>query len=114
MVKLQIFCSSLNYYNILEKLPLYIKPLGLGNNIFPSNWLDEKKGTNISKLNKHYGEFTGFYWIWKNKIKDLKNDDMIGFCHYRKLWMNDQYIHKNKFSLKSLYSNLVLIKFARY
>tara|TARA_B110000971_G_C20016192_1_gene504080 strand:- start:104 stop:919 length:816 start_codon:yes stop_codon:yes gene_type:complete len=109
MSKLQIFCSSLNYYNILEKLPSYISPLGLGDNIFPSSWLNEKKGTNISELNKYYGEFTGFYWIWKNKIQDFKKKDMIGFCHYRKLWMNDLYTHKNKFSLKSLHSNLLNI-----
>ena len=109
MNKLQIFCSTLNYYNILEKLPSYISPFGLGDNIFPSNWLNEKKGINIPKLNKYYGEFTGFYWIWKNKIQDLKKEDMIGFCHYRKLWMNDLHTDKNKFTFKSLYSNLLRV-----
>ena len=32
---------------------------------------------------------------------------MIGFCHYRKLWLNDLFLEKNKQSIKSLYSSLL-------
>ena len=54
---------AIKYFRILDKLPPYIKPLGLGNNTFPEHWLTEQNGENISHLNKHFGEATGFYWI---------------------------------------------------
>ena len=109
MNKIKIFCTSLNYYKILDKLPTYIQPLGLGANIFTKNLIDEKKGKNISELNNNYGEFTGFYWVWKNVISSFSNNDLIGFCHYRKLWMNQNVSEKNKYSAKSIYSNLLSI-----
>ena len=58
-------------------------------------------------LNKYYGELTGFYWIWKNKINDLNEDDFIGFCHYRKLWMNYRNEKKNKYSKNSIFKDLL-------
>jgi len=36
----------------------------------------------ISKLNLRYGEFSAWYWVWKN-IKT----PYIGFCHYRRKWI---------------------------
>ena len=44
MNNLEIFCTSIQYLKILDKLPKYIKPLGLGESLFPDHWLDEKKG----------------------------------------------------------------------
>ena len=75
MINLDIYCMTVEYFKILDKLPPYIKPLGLGNNIFPKHWLIEKDGENISDLNKHYGEASGFYWVWKNKLK--RDDEYI-------------------------------------
>lgn len=107
MKKIRIFCTSLNYYKIIDKLPKYIIPLGLGNKSFPPHWLDEKKGKNISHLNSYYGELTGIYWIWKNKLQDMEPNDLIGNCHYRKLWLNKLYVNKQKFSISNLYSKLL-------
>ena len=50
MVNLNIYCTTIKYYKVMEKLPPYIKPLGLGNLEYPNNWLDEKMGNNISSL----------------------------------------------------------------
>ena len=105
MINLDVYCMTIEYFSILDKLPPYIKPLGLGNNIFPKHWLTEQNGKNISKLNKHYGEATGFYWIWKNKLKN--ENDWVGSCQYRRLWINQLYNKKQKFSVSSLYSNLL-------
>ena len=107
MINLDIYCMTVEYFKILDKLPPYIKPLGLGNNIFPKHWLIEKDGENISDLNKHYGEASGFYWVWKNKLKNKNENDWIGSCQHRRLWLNSLYNQKQKFSMNSLYSNLL-------
>ena len=109
MHKLEIYCTTIKHYRILEKLPSYIIPLGLGEEIYPKSWLTEKSGENISNLNKHYGETSGFYWIWKNRLNDKNKSDWIGTCHYRKLWLNNLYNKKQKISFNSLYSNLLNI-----
>ena len=88
MRNLNIFCSTINYFKILEKLPSYIMPVGLGEKRFPANWLIEKKGENISHLNKHYGQLTMFYWLWKNKINQMHEEDFIGSCEHRLLWLD--------------------------
>ena len=107
MVNLDIYCTSIHYFNLLDKLPSYIKPLGLGNRTYPKHWLTEQIGENISNLNSYFSEWTGLYWIWKNKLKNIDDNDWVGNCHYRKLWLNKLYDKKQKFSHKSLYSNLL-------
>ena len=107
MRNLNIFCSTINYFKILEKLPSYIVPVGLGEKQFPNNWLIEKKGENISHLNKHYGQLTMFYWLWKNKINQMHDEDFIGSCEHRLLWLDKLYEKKQKYSFDSLYSKLL-------
>ena len=106
MGKLNIFCTSIKYFSIIDKMPEYITGLGLSDSYFPKTWLDDSKGINIRSLNKYYGELTGFYWIWKNKLNWLENDDFIGFCHYRKFWLDDKNLIKT-LTFKSLYSILL-------
>ena len=107
MTNLTIYCCSAYNLKILDKLPSYIKPLALGDDVFPEHWLNEKKGENISSLNKYYGEHSGVYWIWKNELKKMNRNDWVGICHYRKLWLNGLYKKKQKFSFNSLYANLL-------
>lgn len=107
MKKLTIFCTSIKYFKILDKLPNYITKIGLGESNFPNDWHDEKKGKNISHLNKNYGELTGVYWIWKNLLKNFNKNDLIGNCHYRKLWLNEIYEIKQKKTNNSLFNNLL-------
>jgi hypothetical protein len=106
-MKLKIYCVSVIHRKIMDKLPNYIIPLGLGQNQFPSNWLDEKKGKNIAYLNNHYGEHSGIFWVWKNCMDEFEDDDWIGFSHYRKLWLNNLYSKKQKKNISSVYSNLL-------
>ena len=107
MTDLKIYCFTIKNYKILEKLPKHILPLGLGNNEFPKNFLSEKQGANISSLNKYYGEASGLYWIWKNEIKNMSNNNWVGSCNYRKLWLDKCYSKKQKYSISSLYSKLL-------
>ena len=109
MFNLEIYCTAIQYFNVLDKLPSYIKPLGLGNNNYPGHWLKENNGENISNLNKYYGEVSGIFWIWKNRLNDKGKNDWIGNCHYRKLWLNNLYNKKRNLSFSSLYSNLLNI-----
>ena len=107
MPNLKIYCSTIKYYKILEKLPSYITPVGLGENYFPYNWDVEKKGMNISNLNKYYAQLTMYYWIWKNKLKNSSAEDYVGNCEHRLFWLNNLYSKKEKFSSVSLYSKLL-------
>ena len=58
-------------------------------------------------LNKFYGETTGMYWLWKNYFEKTNADEWIGFCQYRRLWLNDLYNKKHQLHSKSLYANLL-------
>ena len=91
MNDLFIYCLTSKQYNLFKYLPSNIIPLGLGDNIYPKNFLNEKSGINISKHNKNLAEMTGIYWVYKNQIKNFKKDDWVGFCHYRRFWLNDYY-----------------------
>ncbi len=91
----------------MDKLPSYIKPLGLGEEQFPSNWQTDKSGDNIAYLNKYYAEFTGLYWVWKNNISHMNDEDLIGNCHNRVLWLNELSDKKKKFTLQSLEQNFL-------
>lgn len=107
MRNLKIYCLSHQYHKIVDKLPSYIRPLGLGNNSYPGHWNNDKQGINISHLHQYYGEGTGIYWIWKNALKDMDDEDWIGSCHYRRFWLNDLYNNKQKLNISSLYSKLL-------
>ena len=107
MTKVKLYCLSFKHYNLVGKLPNFIKPLGLGKEKYPDNWLVENTGQNIANLNKYYGQYTGIYWIWKNQLIDMNDNDWIGTCEYRKYWLNNLFTKKQKFSTRSLYSNLL-------
>ncbi len=104
MKNLKMYCICI-HNELLPKLKKinYI-PVGLGDNNFNSEWLTDKSGENISKKNKFYGEYTFHYWFWKNKIKKIEDDDWIGFCAYRRFWLDKNYqINENeKFKNKVL------------
>ena len=107
MTNINLYCLSIKYYILLDKLPNYIKPIGLGNYEYPSHWYNEKEGQSLINLNKFYGQYTGIYWIWKNLLNDKKDSDWVGTCEYRKLWLNSMYKKKLKLSFKSLFSDLL-------
>ena len=102
-----IYCTTIEYFRVMDKFPNYIKPIGLGEANFPNYWLTEKKGINISQFNKYYAEFTGIYWVWKNVLGNLNADDFIGNCHYRVMWLNEYLKEKKKLTIDSLYNNFL-------
>ena len=80
-------------------------PVGLKNKNFSSEWLTDDTLINISEKNPYYGEYTFYYWYWKNILKDKRKDDWIGFCSYRELW-GDKKDVADKYSTKSLLKSL--------
>ena len=92
MNKLKMYCICIHdrYYKIIKKLG-YI-PVGLGKEILLEGWLRDDKGENISEKNEFYGEYTFHYWFWKNKIDQIENGTWIGFCAYRRFWLNNKKI----------------------
>ena len=101
MHNLKIYCMCLDnsYLQVVKKLN-YI-PVGLKNKNFSKEWLLDNTLINISEKNPYYGEYTFYYWYWKNMLKNKKKDEWIGFCSYRELWGEHKNI-KNKTSIKSL------------
>ena len=89
MDNLKIYCMCLdnNYLNIVKKLN-YI-PVGLKNKNFSSEWLLDNTFDNISEKNPFYGEYTFYYWYWKNLLQE-EDSEWIGFCQRRRLWIQSR------------------------
>ena len=92
MNNLELYCMCL-YDDHLENVKaLGYTPVGLGKNNFRSEWLRDNHGENISHKNPYYGEYSFYYWFWKNKLDKIEENKWIGFCHYRHHWSNQNKI----------------------
>mgnify|MGYP006083656153 CR=1 FL=1 len=91
MNNLSIFCLSLNPDHLKKIKELNYIPVGLGEENFNKEWITDKDNINISQKNNYYGEYTFHYWLWKNYINELPKN-WIGFCQYRKFWVNETII----------------------
>ena len=65
-------------------------PVGLKNENFSNEWLRDNTLINISNKNPYYGEYTFYYWYWKNLLKFKKENEWVGFCSYREYWGNKE------------------------
>ena len=83
-----MYCMALDDSNFKKIKNLGYIPVGLKNDNFSSEWLRDNTLDNISKKNPYYGEYTFYYWYWKNLLKYKKNDEWVGFCSYRRYWKN--------------------------
>ncbi len=112
MNNLKMFCLTLEpkHINFIKSLD-YI-PVGLGDKNFSNDCFGDKEGENISIKNKFYGEYTFHYWLWKNYFSKNNESKWIGFCQYRKFWVEKMIqtpidIHNlNRHILKNVPSDL--------
>ena len=92
MKNAKIFCLCLDDNNLNKVKELGYVPVGLGKNNFSKEWLTDNSGNNISKKNPYYGEYSFHYWLWKNELKNIRDNTWIGFCTYRRFWENLNFI----------------------
>ena len=69
MKNFDIYCMCLWDHHLSNLKKLNYTPVGLGENAFSDNWLRDNSGDNISNKNKYYGEYSFYYWYWKNLLK---------------------------------------------
>jgi len=80
------YCLTHKYYAHMENIGYNL--VGQGNQSFPDHWIRDNKGVNISNKNKYYDMYTFHYWLWKNKLKTLDENQWILFSTYRRFWKN--------------------------
>jgi hypothetical protein len=90
MQNLKMFCICIHNELLSKVKKINYIPVGLGDHQFDQDWLKDDSGKNISEKNKFYGEYTFHYWLWKNKLKEIKDGEWIGFCAYRRFWLNEK------------------------
>lgn len=89
--KLELYCVTNKKVSHLESTSMNIGCVSNGD--FPASYIRCDNGKNIFHKEKYYSELTFHYWYWKNKF-DLNNNNWIGFCQRRRLWIKNS--SKNK------------------
>jgi len=103
--KIYCLCLDDNYLDKVNKLN-YV-PVGLGKNSFSKDWMTDDNGTNISKKNSYYGEYSFHYWLWKNELENILDDTWIGFCTYRRFWQKENKELEKGFDFKESVLNKI-------
>lgn len=86
MSNYNIFCMCLQSHHLQNIKDLGYTPVGLGNQDFSDEWIRDNTGENISYKNKYYGEYTFYYWFWKNMLEKNIDGNWVGFTGYRYHW----------------------------
>ena len=111
MLNKKIFCMCLNSHHLENLKKLNYVPVGLGEKEFSSHWLRDNTGDNISDKNPYYGEYSFYYWLWKNLLKEIENDTWIGFTGYRDHWSQNNNLNSdnlNKLINKENFGDFIL------
>ena len=95
MNNLKIFCITHKPIKVLDEIGLI--PTGVGKNNFPSNYIIENTKQNIADKNFCYSETSFHYWLWKNYIPNIKDEEWIGTCQYRRYFVKKNYTDKIKY-----------------
>ena len=99
----KIYCMAFHNKVLSEVQKVGYVPVGLGPDKYSKEWLKDNTLENISHKNKYYGEYTFYYWFWKNILPNLEDNKWVGFCSYRELWGN-----KKKITIDSKFEDVVL------
>ena len=111
MLSKKIFCMCLHSHHLNNLKKLNYIPVGLGKNQFSNEWLRDDTEKNISEKNSYYGEYTFYYWIWKNLLNKIPENTWVGFSGYRYHWSKDNKIKSdqlNKFISSENFKEYIL------
>jgi hypothetical protein len=100
MKNLKMFCLSLYSHTLQNIKKLKYVPVGLGEENFSSQWFSDKTKKNISYKNRYYGEYTFHYWLWKNYLDKIPDNNWVGFCTYRRYWANNNRLNSEQLTKK--------------
>ena len=109
----KLFCLCLESHHLQNIKYLNYIPVGLGQNKFSKEWLTDDKGENISTKNPFYAEYSFHYWLWKNRLSELQDNEWLGFCGYRYHWSQQSKIKSdelNKIVNKDNFKDYILKK----
>ena len=95
-----MFCLSLYSHTLQNIKKLKYVPVGLGEENFSSQWFSDKTKKNISYKNRYYGEYTFHYWLWKNYLDKIPDNNWVGFCTYRRYWANNNNLNSEQLAKK--------------
>jgi hypothetical protein len=82
----------LHEHHLINIKKLNYIPVGLGKNNFSTDWVRDNTDDNISVKNPYYGEYTFYYWYWKNMLHENINGSWVGFSGYRYHWAQENTI----------------------
>ena len=108
---MKVYCMCLHDHLKTNLIKLNYIPVGLGENKFSEGWIKDNTGENISFKNKNYGEYTFYYWFWKNLLPKLDENTWVGFSGYRYHWSNQNKIKSddlNKIINKDNFNSYIL------
>ncbi len=86
MPEMKIYCMCLHDHHLNNLKKLNYIPVGLGKNIFSSDWIRDNTEINISYKNAYYGEYSFYFWFWKNILNKIDDNTWVGFTGYRYHW----------------------------
>ena len=92
---MKIYCITHKPIKNIEKTGLI--PAGVGMNTFPKNYIVENSGDNIANKNFCYSETSFHYWMWKNLLPKIDEEEWIGTCQYRRYFVKKEYADKIKY-----------------
>tara|TARA_B100000700_G_C15013629_1_gene842235 strand:- start:1219 stop:2037 length:819 start_codon:yes stop_codon:yes gene_type:complete len=101
----------LNEHHVSNVKKLGYIPVGLGKNEFSKDWLRDNTGENIAHKNSFYGEYTFYYWFWKNILPNMNENKWVGFSGYRYHWASNKNLHSDEITKivnKDNFNNYIL------
>ena len=113
MPEMKIYCMCLHDHHLNNLKKLNYIPVGLGKNFFSNEWIRDNTGENISNKNAFYGEYSFYFWFWKNVINKIQDNTWIGFAGYRYHWSQNKNIQSddlNKIINKENFNRHILRK----
>ena len=97
----KLYCFGIHDDVLSSIQSLNYIPVGLGENTISSGWLKDNTGDQIASKNKYYSELTFYYWLWKNKFKEMPNNIWMGFSQYRRHWKQNKHQLKVGYKLEN-------------